>query len=207
MRHRLLSRYRVAGLTWPSAPAELILGTGTVAERQRRTAELVESGDLLPVEVDGLKGQRFMPARDRVLLDTAVSEASSTPVDPHVAFIAPLDPLLSDRRLVRDLWQFEYIWEVYVPESKRRWGYYVLPILFGDRIVGRFEPRLDRASRTLRILGMWWEKGFSPRRADGLVAQMRDALRAYMAFVGADRVDWRPATAAAGRLFGTLSRT
>ena len=49
-----------------------------------------------------------------------------------------------DRRLLRELWDFDYIWEVYVPEAKRRWGYYVLPILFGDRLVGRIEPRLDR---------------------------------------------------------------
>ena len=62
---------------------------------------------------------------------------------------------------------FDYVWEVYVPEQKRRWGYYVLPVLFGDRLVGRIEPRLDRATKTLRILGIWWEDGFSPRTRRG----------------------------------------
>ena len=204
MRHRLLSRYRLAGLTWPSAPAELLLGTGKAPERIARTAALVERGELLPVEVEGLKGTRYMPTQDQPFLNRAVTDWSTD--QPTVAFIAPLDPLLSDRRLMRDLWGFDYIWEVYVPEPKRRWGYYVLPILFGDRLVGRLEPRLDRASRTLRILGIWWESGFTPRKADGFVPAMRDALREYMRFVAAQSIDWLPATLGAGRLFGKLPR-
>ena len=103
-----------------------------------------------------------------------------------------------------ELSDFDYLWEVYVPEHKRRWGYYVLPILFGDRLVGRIEPRLDRAARTLRILGLWWQPGFSPRQADGFVAQMRAALGAYMDFVGARQLEWAPATGTAKRVFGTL---
>lgn len=205
MRHRLLSRFKAAGLTSPSAPAELILGTGTARERQHRTAELVESGALQPVSIEGIKGTRFTVTEDLSILDEAAS--STATIEGGVAFIAPLDPLLWDRRLLRELWNFDYIWEVYVPEPKRRWGYYVLPILFGDRLVGRFEPRLDRAEGTLRILGIWWEDWFSPRRAAGFVPEMRAALRAYMAFVGARRIDWMPATAGASRLFGTLSRT
>ena len=76
-----------------------------------------------------------------------------------VAFLAPLDPLVWDRDLLRSLFDFDYVWEVYVPAAKRRWGYYVLPILFGDRLVGRIEPRIERASGALRILGLWWEDG------------------------------------------------
>ena len=82
--------------------------------------------------------------------------------EPGVAFLAPLDPVCWDRDLLRRLFDFDYIWEVYVPEPKRRWGYYVLPILYGDRLVGRIEPRLERRARTLRIVDMWWEPGFEP---------------------------------------------
>jgi uncharacterized protein YcaQ len=204
--HRMLSRYRAVGLTWPSAPPELMMGTGKVDERARRTSLLVERGDLVPVEVEGLKGMRFAPATDQQLLDSAhmPTDATGAAHAPGVAFIAPLDPLMWDRRLLRELWAFDYVWEVYVPEQKRRWGYYVLPILFGEQLVGRFEPRVDRANRTLRILGIWWQDGFSPRAAEGFVPAMRDALRAYMQFVGASRIEWLPPTAAAGRLFGTL---
>ena len=199
MRHRLLSRFRAAGLTSPTAPPEMMLGTGTASERQRRTSELVDNDVLLPVEVEGSKGLRYMLADEKPLFDHAVR---GPPAAPGVAFIPPLDPLLQDRRLLRELWGFDYIWEVYVPEPKRRWGYYVLPILFGDRIVGRFEPRLDRAAKTLRILGTWWEPGFTPKTAEGFVPQMRDALAAYMRFVGASRIDWAPGLGGAARLFG-----
>ena len=61
------------------------------------------------------------------------------------------------------------------PQAKRRWGYYVLPILFGDRLVGRIEPRIDRAAGTVRILGLWWEPGFRPRDEEGFVPAMRSA--------------------------------
>lgn len=203
MLHRLLTRFRATGLTSPSANAELILGTGNAAERSRRTAQLVERGELLPVEIEGVRGTRYAPAGSATLLhETAVAE--TTPGDPAVAFIAPLDPVLWDRRVLRDVWEFDYIWEVYVPEAKRRWGYYVLPILYGDRLVGRIEPRFDRSSRTLRILGLWWETAFAPSRADGFVPQMRAALGAYNRFVGANSVEWSVATGGAGRLFGKL---
>ena len=75
---------------------------------------------------------------------------------PGAAFLAPLDPLVWDREFLRSCYGFDYIWEVYVPAAKRRWGYYVLPILYGDRFVGRIEPRIDRKTDTLRILGAWW---------------------------------------------------
>ncbi|MGI8928583.1 MAG: DNA glycosylase AlkZ-like family protein [Candidatus Limnocylindrales bacterium] len=204
MRHRLLSRFRAAGLTSPSAPAELMLGTGFAPERARRTAELVDQGLLTPVEVEGVNGVRYFMSDELELLNKSADARAIG--NPGVAFIAPLDPLLWDRRSLREVWSFDYIWEVYVPERKRRWGYYVLPILFGDRLVGRFEPRLDRAERTVRILGIWWEDGFSPRRTEGFVSAMRAALTAYKSFVGAHLVDWMPATAGAGRLFGTLAK-
>ena len=93
-----------------------------------------------------------------------------------MTFLAALDPFVWDRDLLRSLFDFDYVWEVYVPEHKRRWGYYVLPILFGDRLVGRIEPRIDRASGTVRVLGLWWEEWFDPRTADGFVPAMRAAL-------------------------------
>jgi uncharacterized protein YcaQ len=203
-RHRLLSRYRAVGLATPSSAAEVMYGTGDVGERRRRTAELVEAGEIAEVAVEGIKGSRYMIAAERQLLDAAGADGLA---NPGVAFLAPLDPFVWDRRLLRALFDFDYTWEVYVPEPKRRWGYYVLPILFGDRAVGRIEPRFERSTRTLRILGVWWEAGFAPRRAEGFVPAMRGALRAYAGFVGARTVTWAPATGASARTFGTIIGT
>jgi uncharacterized protein YcaQ len=202
--HRLLSRFRAVGLTTPQANAEVIVGTGYAADRQRLTAELVERGALVPVQVERIRGIRYAIAAELPLLEAASSDGDSG--GPGAAFLAPLDPFMWDRGLARQLFEFDYIWEVYVPEHKRRFGYYVLPILFGDRLVGRIEPRLDRSTRTLRILGVWWQDGFSPRREEGLVPAMRAALRAYARFVSATSVDWAPQTGGAARLFGPIIR-
>ena len=111
-----------------------------------------------------------------------------------------------DRDLLGPLYDFDYVWEVYVPEAKRRWGYYVLPILFRDRLVGRIEPRIDRAGGRVEMLGAWWEDGFDPRGAEGFVEAMREALRAYLAFAGATLIDWAPHLAKEKRLFLTRPR-
>lgn len=67
------------------------------------------------------------------------------------------DNLLWDRKLVKDIFDFEYSWEVYVPVSKRKYGYYVLPVLYGDRIIARFEPEIHRGDAPLVIKNWWWE--------------------------------------------------
>jgi hypothetical protein len=77
----------------------------------------------------------------------------------------------------------------------------VLPVSFGDRFVGRIEPRIDRDRARVEVLGVWWEDGFAPGRADGFVDAMRDALRAYLRFAGADRLEWAPRLATEKRLF------
>jgi len=124
---------------------------------------------------------------------------------PTVTFLAPLDPLAWDRRMLRELWGFDYLWEVYVPEAKRRWGYYVLPLLFGDRFVGRIEPRIDRKTKTLAIIGIWFEPGFSPMEEPRFLAALGQAIEAYRSFVGATKVVW-PRTRPARDIAGALRR-
>ena len=134
----------------------------------------------------------------------ATAEPGSLPT-PAVSFLAALDPLIWDRRMLRTLWNFDYLWEVYVPEAKRKWGYYVLPMLFGDRFVGRIEPRIDRKAKTLNILAIWFEEGFEPIEAPGFVTALHAAIEAYRSFVGADKVTW-PRTRVAREIAGALGR-
>jgi hypothetical protein len=185
--HRLLSRYRGNGLLGSSGNQELwVGGLGHAADRAAVRAELVEEGRLVPVEVEGLRGLRYVVAEDLPLLERAWLEIrdgrSPGGAEAGVAFLAPLDPLCWDRDLLRRLFGFDYIWEVYVPAAKRRWGYYVLPLLYGDRLVGRIEPRIDRRAGTLRIVGLWWEAGFDPLGEPGFVPALVDALRAHRDF-------------------------
>ena len=152
--------------------------------------ELVELGSLVPVEVEGMRGKRFVVAEE-------VAQMEAPPEPPlSVAFIAPFDSLLWDTALLASLFDFAFVWEGFFKAEKRRWGYYVLPILFGDRLVGRIEPRIDREASRVEVLGLWWEEGFAPRRADGFVEAMRDALSAYLRFAvptaSRGRRTWRP---------------
>jgi len=230
-RHRLLSRYRAHGLLGRSGSAELWLGAAPATRnatydgptRAELLAELTGNGDLVPVIVEGIRGERFVLREEVPILETAERDAATaaandatgdpagdaatwSPLDPvnaGVAILAPLDPFVWDRDLLRALFGFDYVWEVYVPERKRRWGYYVLPILWGDRLVGRIEPRIDRPSDALRVLGVFWETGFDPAAHPAFLAALAEALDAHRLFAGLGRV-LLPRSADAGRLRDAL---
>lgn len=201
-RHKLLSRYRAHGLLGRSGQAEIWYGTAPAKKpaggapdgptRPQLLAELVEDGELVPLAIDGIRGERFAVAGELPILEAAEREiADGMPPggrDAGVAFLAPLDPYAWDRDFLRSLHGFDYVWEVYVPERKRRWGYYVLPILLGDRLVGRIEPRFNRKAGALRVLGLWWEDGFDPLAAPGFVDAFAGALDAHRRFGGVTRV-------------------
>jgi uncharacterized protein YcaQ len=206
LRHKLLSRFRAHGLLAVGGGGDIFGGLGPakprpdLPEHPGRTAlreELVADGELVPVEVEGVRGKRFV-LRDEVELLAAPPEPP-----PSVAFLPPFDPLIWGRPLLASLFGFDYVWELFFPEAKRRFGWYVLPLLFRDRFVGRIEPRIDRDEGAVQILGLWWEEGFEPRRAEGFVDAMRAALRAYLAFAGATRVDWPPHLGKEKRLFAS----
>ena len=204
LRHKLLSRYRAHGMLGRSGgQAEIWLGLGPAAvdpndpehsTRAALRAELEEEGCIVAVTVEGIRGDRFIVADELPLLDQArrevVAGVGPGGVAAGAAFLAPLDPLVWDRDFLRTCFGFDYIWEVYVPAAKRRWGYYVLPILYGDRLVGRIEPRIDRKADTLRILGAWWEGGFDPLEAEGFVDAFVRAIEAHRSFGGVKRVTW-----------------
>ena len=86
-------------------------------------------------------------------------EAEDGPIPERVTFLSPFDRLVHDRARTEALWNFFYRLEMYVPAAKREYGYYVLPILNGDRLVGRIEPVFDRKTRRVEVKGVWWERG------------------------------------------------
>jgi len=106
-------------------------------------------------------------------------DAVDGPVDHRVTFLSPFDRLVHDRARAEALWGFSYRLEMYVPKAKREYGYYVLPILAGDRLVGRIEPVHDRRAGVLRVQGVWWEPGVRP-------VPLAQPLESLAAFLGAD---------------------
>ena len=205
LRHKMLSRYRAHGLLGASPGGDIVGGLGTARPdprfpgypgRKALWQQLVDAGELVPVDIEGVPGKRFV-LRDEV----ALLEAPPEP-PPSVALIAPFDAVVWDRKFLGSLFGFEYVWELFFPPAKRRWGWYVLPILFRDRFVGRIEPRIDEDNATVSVLDLWWEKDFVARRTEGFVDAMRDALDAYLAFAHATRLEWPPHLRAEKRLFG-----
>jgi uncharacterized protein YcaQ len=108
-------------------------------------------------------------------------DADAAPVPARTTFLSPFDRLVHDRDRAEALWDFRYRLEMYVPKAKREYGYYVLPILRGDRIVGRIEPVVDRKAAVLRVNGLWWEDGGRPFSLDR-------PLRSLARFVGAEEI-------------------
>lgn len=167
------------------------------AQSDRRAesfSRLVADGRLREVEVEGFGLPLYMRSQDEPTLDLALRSGAG---ESHAAVLAPLDNLLWDRRLVKDLFGFDYTWEVYTPAAKRRYGYYVLPVLYRDRLVARFEPIRDRKSKTMVIKNWWWEE-HADSDDDGLRTALRECLDCFRSFLGCDTLRLEDAAVRAG---------
>jgi uncharacterized protein len=112
-----------------------------------------------------------------------------TTTEEEMTVLAPLE-IASARGRAKVLFDFDYVWEVYKPVEQRRWGYYTLPLLWGDRLVARFDARLERTTRTLRVLGFWLEPGITP---DAAFKSALDAgMQRFLMFLGAENIAGLP---------------
>ena len=130
------------------------------------------------VMVEGIKVPFYYHAEDENLMQEIL--AGTADLKPRMSFIAPLDPLLWDKALILALWDFRYSWEIYTPVSKRKYGYYTLPIVYGDRFVGRIEAVPDRKAGILQVNGLWWEPGI--RQTKALHSALERALSRFAKF-------------------------
>lgn len=140
----------------------------------RAVEALVKEGRLLPAEVEGLKGERFVHVEALPALERRPSQRTT--------FLSPFDPLIRNRERTEALWNFRYRIEIYVPKSKREYGYFVLPILHGDKLIGRIDPFFERKSGVLRVNNVWWEPGVRPVSLDR-------PLGSLARLVGAERIE------------------
>jgi uncharacterized protein len=178
VRELVLERHRSMGLVRPGAQSEVWSMRITGPERRAVVKDLVARGDLVELEVDGVKAHACPEFLGQ--LDDGASE-------PRAVVLAPLDQLLWDRKMVAHLFGFDYVWEVYKPAAQRKWGYYVLPVLCGDRFVARFDPWCRNGALELRS---WhWEPG-EPSSPQVREAVCR-ALARFKSYLGAAGLDER----------------
>ena len=123
--------------------------------------ELLDAGALVPISIEG--------STRRYLAVPSFLDAKRVRYDGRVRILGPLDPLLWDRDLVRHLFDFDYVWEVYKPAEQRRWGWYVCPLLFRDQLVGRIDARIEQG--TLLVSKLWIERKIAREPIDEALAR------------------------------------
>jgi uncharacterized protein len=156
--------------------------------------EMFAGGELVEVEVDGWKGTYCALGRDAALLEELGAgrvppqwAPLETSTAQEVVFLSPLDPV-SARGRAKRLFGFDYAWEVYKPVEKRTYGYYVLPVLWGDRLVARFDSKLDRATNTFIILGLWLEDA-ALGEDEAFAAALARGFARFVDFLGASQLE------------------
>jgi len=145
------------------------------------TEERVDSGEVIPVEVEGLDGVDFYASKN-------VIEEASEQRDPYTSLhlLSPFDSLIIQRRRLQTLFDFDYKLECYLPAAKRRYGYFCLPILWGEHFVGRLDPKADRKKKTFIVRKLIFEPDF--RDYEDVLPTLAEKLRAFAAFNGCERV-------------------
>lgn len=177
------------GLLW-NRSGDAWLGMSGIKSKERSAAltRLLETEKIIQVNVEGIDVPFYMRSEDLPCLE----ETQSDPV-PQAAILAPLDNLLWDRRLVRELFDFDYRWEVYKPVSERRYGYYVLPVLYGDRFIARFEPGRDKRNGILAIKNWWWEQDVTLSKS--MKSELQRCFKRFLDYLGAGCLQIDPRTA------------
>jgi uncharacterized protein YcaQ len=160
-------------------------GTVEVAEARAWCAAEVQAGWLEPVLVAAADGQEPAAAVVRPGWRARARDLPDAPTQTRL--LGPFDPVLQDRARARRRFAFDYTVEAFTPVGRRRFGYYVLAILEGERLVGRLDPKLDRDRGALEVRGLWWEPGVRPTRARQ--RRLDAALARLTSWLGASRVE------------------
>jgi uncharacterized protein YcaQ len=157
---RILRRIGAVGLLW-DRPSDAFLNIWDLSNKIREQVfrTLCEEGKIVAVNVENLRQSSYYTLHcrtdDMPLIETVIQNPK---LQPRCELIAPLDPFLWDRKLIRALFNYEYAWEIYTPPQKRKYGVYVLPLLLGESFAGRVEAVNDRKTKTLIIKNIWYEE-------------------------------------------------
>lgn len=179
----VLRRVGSIGLLW-NRPSDAWIGIRSMKSRHRNEAfkQLIASGQLTEVRIDDVEHPLYLRTSDRALFDRALRTGNLDGGANRASLLAPLDNLLWDRALIKELFGFEYRWEVYKPAAERDYGYYVLPVVYGNQLVARVEFANQRKNSPLTIVNWWWEREVTVDAAmrDGVLA----CLERFAAYLG-----------------------
>ncbi|MFO7881315.1 MAG: winged helix DNA-binding domain-containing protein [Kosmotogaceae bacterium] len=151
-------------------------------DRSRAISELLKEGKLIDVSIEDINTPFYIKSDKEELLKSILIKDQN---NKKAFIIAPLDNLLWDRKLVKELFGFEYVWEVYKPANERQFGYYVLPILYNDKFIARFEPVYNSKKKELVVKNWWWELGINQKN---FIDAIKDCLKDFMKYLGATKI-------------------
>jgi uncharacterized protein YcaQ len=162
---------RSLGVARPEWVAENLQSLNLGSARNRRRLDLSEVPELVEVDVEGWKAPGYAHRENKPLLEQAT--AGTLPL-PRTTLLSPFDPITWDRDRARELFDFDYTIECYTPAPKRKYGYFTLPILHGDALVGRLDPKAHRKDGVFEVKAIHLEPNVAV--TDELVAGLRDVL-------------------------------
>lgn len=183
---RVLRRIGAVGLMWDRpSDAWLNIWGLTTEGRHEIFRQLLEEGAICEVKVEGVRSLLYCRSEDRELIKEVQEERKWKA---RCEVIAPLDCLMWDRKLIRELFDFQYSWEIYTPVVKRKYGYYVLPMIYGDAYIGRVEAVADAKTKTLTVKNIWYEDGI--RRTKKLEAAVAGCMKRLARFNECKGIKW-----------------
>ena len=177
-------RIGAVGLLW-NRRSDAWLGLGMKpVEREAAFGRLLEDSDIFEVTVEGIKEPLYIRSDDMAVLETVLS---SNGIPPRCELIAPLDSFIWDRKLIKSLFGFEYTWEIYTPVIKRKYGAYILPIIYGERFVGRIEAICERKTKMLIVRNIWYEEDV--KQTKKLLSAVTGCIKRFARFNGCDKIE------------------
>ena len=183
---RVLRRIGALGLLWDKNSTAFLGIDINAAKRKKALEILTDEGKIISIMVEGIKQPFYYRSEDSELMRDVIEGTAD--LKPRMSFIAPLDPLMWDKALILALWDFQYSWEIYTPADKRKYGYYTLPVLFGDRFVGRIEAVPDRKTGVLAVRNIWWEDGI--RRTKKLNTALERTVKEFAGFNNCKEIEY-----------------
>ncbi|WMJ88355.1 winged helix-turn-helix domain-containing protein [Anaerocolumna sp. MB42-C2] len=178
MKWNVLRRISAVGLLWNKpSDAWLVIRNMKANERNQVFDDLLREEKILEITVEDIKEKFYCLKSDLRILE----QIQSNPVlKNRMEFIAPLDNMIWDRRLIKVIFNFDYKWEIYTPQTERKYGYYVLPVLYGDSFIGRIELINDRKNKCLQVKNIWLEDGI--KSTEKLAENLKRAVNRFAGF-------------------------
>lgn len=181
---RVLRRIGAVGLLWNRASDAWLNIWGLKAdERNNVFRQLLNEANIFAVTVEQMKDVLYCRSEDLPLIEAVLNNPAPKY---RCELIAPLDSLIWDRKLINQLFGFDYTWEIYTPAIKRKFGYYVLPLLYGENFIGRVEAIAERKTRVLVVKNIWYENGV--KQTKKLRTALDDCFKRFAIFNGCETI-------------------